>query len=229
MNSTFTNDDLEILRNRTFDEIAVGDRATIQRTLTQADLQLFAALSGAMWADAAADIGTADSVIAHGMWGAALVAPVLGGSDAPTGEFPDATAIYAGDDLECTGTLIEVAFGAIANTTKVVSGEVHSCALAADSKVRCWGASASGELGRPGAAAAEPSAQIVQPLGIVSPPWSRMPSASTSTAACPRRTSTPRRRRLRSAESPRRGGSSGSSRSMPCTRLTFSSCASMSG
>jgi acyl dehydratase len=34
------------LRNRTFDEIAVGDSASIQRTLTAADIQLFAAMSG---------------------------------------------------------------------------------------------------------------------------------------------------------------------------------------
>lgn len=37
---------LEVLRNRTFDEIAVGDHATIERTLTAADIQLFAAMSG---------------------------------------------------------------------------------------------------------------------------------------------------------------------------------------
>jgi phosphate acetyltransferase len=74
--STFSTEDLEVLRNRTFDEIAVGDRATIQRTLTAADLQLFAAMSG----DAAAPAGDAEpaGVIAHGMWGAALISAVLG-------------------------------------------------------------------------------------------------------------------------------------------------------
>ena len=45
MNSTFATS-LEFLRNRTFDEIVVGDRASIQRTLTAADLQLLAAMSG---------------------------------------------------------------------------------------------------------------------------------------------------------------------------------------
>ena len=44
--STSSYEDLEVLRNRTFDEIAVGDRASIQRTLTAADIQLFAAMSG---------------------------------------------------------------------------------------------------------------------------------------------------------------------------------------
>ncbi len=61
---------------------------------------------------------------------------------------------------QCAGTLVEAMFGALAKTTTVVSGEVHSCALA-DGKVHCWGASGSGELGRPGAGAAELNAQIV--------------------------------------------------------------------
>jgi hypothetical protein len=43
---TNTSSDLEVLRNRTFDEIAVGDHATIEPTPTAADIQLFAAMSG---------------------------------------------------------------------------------------------------------------------------------------------------------------------------------------
>ena len=76
MNSTFSTGDLEVLRNRTFDEIVIGDRATIQRTLTAADLQLFAAMSGdgADWQSGSEPAG----VIAHGMWGAALISAVLG-------------------------------------------------------------------------------------------------------------------------------------------------------
>ena len=77
MTSTFSTEDLEVLRNRTFDEIVVGDRATIQRTLTAADLQLFAVMSGDI-APAQSDAEPAAStrfhgVIAHGMWGAALI------------------------------------------------------------------------------------------------------------------------------------------------------------
>lgn len=67
---------------------------------------------------------------------------------------------HATANHQCVGTLVEVAFGALTKTTSVVSGEVHSCALA-DGKVHCWGASASGELGRPGAAPAELNAQTV--------------------------------------------------------------------
>jgi phosphate acetyltransferase/phosphate butyryltransferase len=74
--------DLEILRNRTFDEIAVGDRAAIERTLTAADIQLFAAMSGDVnpqHIDAEFAAATRyHGVIAHGMWGAALISAVLG-------------------------------------------------------------------------------------------------------------------------------------------------------
>ena len=37
---------LQLLHNRSFDEIAVGDSASLERTVTAADLQLFAVLSG---------------------------------------------------------------------------------------------------------------------------------------------------------------------------------------
>ena len=46
MTDTFSSSDLDVIRNRTFDEIRVGDRASIERTLTAADIQVFAALSG---------------------------------------------------------------------------------------------------------------------------------------------------------------------------------------
>jgi hypothetical protein len=46
MNSNFTSSDLEFLRNRTFDEIKVAEAASIHRTLTAGDIQLFAAISG---------------------------------------------------------------------------------------------------------------------------------------------------------------------------------------
>ena len=67
---------------------------------------------------------------------------------------------HASTNHQCVGTLVEVMFGALPKTVSVVAGEVHSCALA-DGKVQCWGANATGELGRPGAGAAELNAQIV--------------------------------------------------------------------
>ena len=67
---------------------------------------------------------------------------------------------HANANHQCVGTLVEVMFGALPKTVSVVAGEVHSCALA-DGKVECWGANATGQLGRPGAGAAELNAQIV--------------------------------------------------------------------
>src|SRR5260221_708919 len=87
-------EDLALLRNHSFDELGVGDSASLERTLSTQDLRLFAALSGAAVADGAgagagaragAGAGTvarADDddagLIAHGMWGGMLLASVLG-------------------------------------------------------------------------------------------------------------------------------------------------------
>jgi phosphate acetyltransferase/phosphate butyryltransferase len=82
MTDTFSASDLDVIRNRTFDEIRVGDRASIERTLTAADIQVFAALSGDInpqHIDAEFAASTPyQGVIAHGMWGAALISAVLG-------------------------------------------------------------------------------------------------------------------------------------------------------
>jgi phosphate acetyltransferase/phosphate butyryltransferase len=82
MTSTVSSNDLEIMRNRTFGEIAVGDSASIERTLTASDIQLFAAMSGDInptHVDAEfADSTRFHGVVAHGMWGAALISAVLG-------------------------------------------------------------------------------------------------------------------------------------------------------
>ena len=98
MDQHIRRDDLEVLRNRTFDEIAVGDRASIERTLTAADIQLFAAMSGDInpqHIDAEFAASTRfHGVIAHGMWGAALISAVLGT------RLPGPGTVYAGPDAE---------------------------------------------------------------------------------------------------------------------------------
>ncbi|MCL1962541.1 MAG: bifunctional enoyl-CoA hydratase/phosphate acetyltransferase [Desulfovibrionaceae bacterium] len=75
-------DEQHTIRNRTFDEIAVGDEVTLQRTLTEADIQLFATLSGDVNPQhldpAFANSTRFRGVIAHGMWGAGLISAVLG-------------------------------------------------------------------------------------------------------------------------------------------------------
>jgi phosphate acetyltransferase len=73
---------MEYLENRTFDEIKVGDSAILVRTLKLEDIQLFAAMSGdfssAQVDPEYARSGMFQEVIAHGMWGGALISTVLG-------------------------------------------------------------------------------------------------------------------------------------------------------
>ena len=89
---------MDFIENKTFEEIQVGDTAQISRVLTIQDIQLFAVMSG--------DINPAhvdpeyarDSrfheVIAHGMWGAALISSVLGTY------FPGPGTIYSSQSLQ---------------------------------------------------------------------------------------------------------------------------------
>lgn len=75
-------DDLHLIRNRIFEEIAVGETAAIERTLTAEDIQLFAVMSGDVNPQHLDPQFAASTrfhgVIAHGMWGAALISAVLG-------------------------------------------------------------------------------------------------------------------------------------------------------
>lgn len=74
--------DEAMLENRTFDEIAIGDSASLSRTLGQRDIQLFALASGDVNpAHLDPDFAASDMfhrVIAHGLWGGGLISAVLG-------------------------------------------------------------------------------------------------------------------------------------------------------
>ncbi len=98
MNTPFSRDDLAVIRNRTFDEIVVGDRTSIERTLTAADIALFAAMSGDInptHVDAEYAASTQyHGVIAHGMWGAALISALLGT------RLPGPGTVYLGQTLK---------------------------------------------------------------------------------------------------------------------------------
>jgi phosphate acetyltransferase len=72
----------DFVENRTFDDIAIGESATVSRTLSKADIELFAVVSGdvnpAHIDEAFAANDLFHHVIAHGMWGGALISAVLG-------------------------------------------------------------------------------------------------------------------------------------------------------
>ena len=73
---------MDHIENRTFDEIKPGDTARLTRTLTRKDIELFAIVSGDvnpihLDVDYARD-DRFHQLIAHGMWGGALISTLLG-------------------------------------------------------------------------------------------------------------------------------------------------------
>ncbi|MDC8784196.1 bifunctional enoyl-CoA hydratase/phosphate acetyltransferase [Roseateles koreensis] len=87
-----------MMHNITFDELTLGQTARLVRTLSQTDIQTFAAVSGDVnpaHLDPEYAQGTRfHGVIAHGMWGGALISSVLGN------EFPGPGTIYLEQTLK---------------------------------------------------------------------------------------------------------------------------------
>lgn len=85
------------IENRTFDELHPGDSAEITRTLKPQDIELFAVMSGDVNpAHVDEEFARSDmfhKVIAHGMWGGALISAVLGT------ELPGPGTIYLDQSL----------------------------------------------------------------------------------------------------------------------------------
>ncbi|MFA7306696.1 MAG: bifunctional enoyl-CoA hydratase/phosphate acetyltransferase [Hyphomicrobium sp.] len=85
------------LANRTFDELEIGESASLTRLVSEDDIKLFAATSGDVnpahldAAYAATDIF--GHVVIHGMWTAALLSTLLGT------QLPGPGTIYLGQDL----------------------------------------------------------------------------------------------------------------------------------
>jgi phosphate acetyltransferase/phosphate butyryltransferase len=99
------------IENRTFNELQVGDGASIVRTLTYKDIELFAIMSGDVNpAHVDEEFAKSDMfhrIIAHGMWGGALISTVLGT------QLPGPGAICLGQSLRfrrpvCLGDTITV-------------------------------------------------------------------------------------------------------------------------
>jgi len=85
------------IENRTFDELAIGETASMSHTVSQRDIDLFATVTGdvnpAHVDPAYAATDMFHHIIIHGMWGAGLISAVLGT------KLPGPGTIYLGQDL----------------------------------------------------------------------------------------------------------------------------------
>jgi acyl dehydratase len=90
----------DCIENRTYDEIQIGESASLTRSISEADIQLFAALSGdvnpAHLDHDYANASMFGGVIAHGIFSGALVSTVLGVL------LPGPGTIYMGQTLRFT-------------------------------------------------------------------------------------------------------------------------------
>lgn len=89
---------MSYIENRVFDELTVGESASLKRTLTREDIELFAVMSGDV-NPAHVDVDYAKNdmfhkIIGHGMWGASLISTVLGT------ELPGPGTIYLDQTLK---------------------------------------------------------------------------------------------------------------------------------
>ena len=108
---------MEMIRNKPYNSIMVGDKATLNRTLTSKDIQLFAIMSGdvnpAHVDEEYANSSQFHHIIAHGMWGGALVSTVLGTQLPGPGtiylkqDFTFRHPVSLGDNLTVTVTVVE--------------------------------------------------------------------------------------------------------------------------
>ena len=94
---------MERIENRTFDEIKPGDTASLVRTLTHKDIELFAIMSGDInpthLDDAFAKSDMFHKVVAHGMWSGALISTVLGT------QLPGPGTVYVDQSLHFQGAI----------------------------------------------------------------------------------------------------------------------------
>jgi len=92
---------MESIENRTFGEIKPGDSASLVRTLTCKDIELFAVMSGDInpshLDDTFASSDSFHKVVAHGMWSGALISTLLGT------QLPGPGTVYVDQSLHFQG------------------------------------------------------------------------------------------------------------------------------
>ena len=94
---------MESIENKTFVEIKLGDTASLVRTLTHKDIELFAVMSGDVnpthLDDAFAKSDMFQEVVAHGMWSGALISTLLGT------QLPGPGTVYVDQSLHFQGAI----------------------------------------------------------------------------------------------------------------------------
>jgi phosphate acetyltransferase/phosphate butyryltransferase len=94
---------MEIIENKTFDEMKPGEVASLVRALTHKDIELFAIMSGDVNPthvdDAFAKTDSFHKVVAHGMWSGALISTLLGT------QLPGPGTVYVDQSLHFEGAI----------------------------------------------------------------------------------------------------------------------------
>jgi phosphate acetyltransferase len=148
-----------VMRNRVYDDLHIGESASLTRVASDRDIALFAAVSGDLnpsHMDARfAATQRFGHIVVHGMWTAALVSAVLGT------ELPGPGTIYLGQELSFT---LPVEPGDLVTATVTVSEKMAHGRVRLDT--RCT--NQRGQLVLAGAAT------VLAPLQPVE--WPRMPA-----------------------------------------------------
>jgi phosphate acetyltransferase len=90
---------IEMMENRTWDEISVGDQASLTRTCKMEDVELFGVATGDLNpthynADQAESLAHHRKILAHSLWGGSLLSALLGN------ELPGPGTVYKGQNFE---------------------------------------------------------------------------------------------------------------------------------
>ncbi len=152
---------MQRIENKTFDEIGTGDTASLVRTLTHKDIEVFAAMSGdvnpAHLDETYAKTDMFHRVVGHGMWGASLISTVLGT------ELPGPGTVYCDQSLHfhrpvCLGDTITV-------TVRVTKKIAESSRVI----LECRAVNQNGEAAITGTAEVIAPAEKISRAGIVLP------------------------------------------------------------
>jgi acyl dehydratase len=105
------------ITNKLYEDISIGDTASMQRTLTQRDIELFALISGDMnpahLDEAYAEHDIFHHVIGHGLWSATMFSRLLGmelpglGTIWLSQTLRFSRPVYVGDTITATVTVTE--------------------------------------------------------------------------------------------------------------------------